>query len=259
MTLNIGPQHPSTHGVLRLVASVDGERIANVEPVIGYMHRGYEKLAEVRTYAQMTALVNRIDWVSGFASEVPFIIAVEKLAGIEAPERAQWIRLILTEMFRISSHVVFTSSYPLELGATTPLFHALRERERVLELIEGMTGGRFHPNFNRVGGIKPAAGGGKTLKQVSMDIPAGWLEATKAAMERILRATDESDTLVTGNEVIKARTRGVGVIPGDTAIEYGLSGPILRASGVPYDLRKHEFHLPYDQVDFNVISAEGGD
>jgi NADH-quinone oxidoreductase subunit D len=259
MTLNIGPQHPSTHGVLRLVAQVDGERISSVEPVIGYMHRGYEKLSEVRTYAQITALVNRIDWVSGFASEVPFIVAVEKLMGIEPPERAQWIRLILTELFRISSHLVFTSSYPLELGATTPLFHALRERERVLELIEGMTGGRFHPNFNRVGGIKPAAGGGKKQKQVSMDIPAGWLEATRAAMERVLMATDESDTLVTGNELFKARTVGVGIIPGDKAVEYGLSGPNLRASGVPYDLRKHEFHLPYDQVDFEVVSATGGD
>ena len=259
MTLNIGPQHPSTHGVLRLVATVDGERITNVEPVIGYMHRGYEKLAEVRNYAQITTLVNRIDWVSGFASEVPFIIGVEKLMGIEAPERAQWIRLILTELFRISSHMVFTSSYPLELGATTPLFHALRERERVLELIEGLTGGRFHPNFNRVGGIKPAAGGGKTQKAVSMDIPAGWFRDVKAAMERVLAATNESDTLVTGNELIKARTVNVGVIPGDKAIEYGLSGPNLRASGVAYDLRRQEYHLPYDQVEFDVISAEHGD
>ncbi|MEA3511578.1 MAG: NADH-quinone oxidoreductase subunit D 1, partial [Actinomycetota bacterium] len=247
------------HGVLRLVANVDGERITSVEPAIGYMHRGYEKLSEVRTYAQITALVNRIDWVSGFASEVPFIIAVEKLMGIEAPPRAQWIRLILTELFRISSHIVFTSSYPLELGATTPLFHALREREHVLELIEGMTGGRFHPNFNRVGGIKPAAGGGKTQKKVSMDIPAGWLDATRAAMERVLQSTEDSDTLVTGNELFKARTVGVGAIPGDKAVEYGLSGPNLRASGVAYDLRKHEYHLPYDQVDFNVISASNGD
>ncbi len=259
MTLNIGPQHPSTHGVLRLVANVDGERITSVEPAIGYMHRGYEKLSEVRTYAQITALVNRIDWVSGFASEVPFIVAVEKLMGIEAPERAQWIRLILTELFRISSHIVFTSSYPLELGATTPLFHALREREHVLELIEGMTGGRFHPNFNRVGGIKPAAGGGKTQKKVSMDIPAGWLDATRAAMARVLQSTEDSDTLVTGNELFKARTVGVGVIPGDKAVEYGLSGPNLRASGVAYDLRKQEYNLPYDQVDFNIISATNGD
>jgi NADH-quinone oxidoreductase subunit D len=259
MTLNIGPQHPSTHGVLRLVARVDGERILGVEPVIGYMHRGYEKLAEVRTYAQMTALVNRIDWVSGFASEVPFIRAVEKLTGIEAPERAQWIRLILTELFRISSHLVFTSSYPLELGATTPLFHALRERERVLELIEGVTGGRFHPNFNRVGGVKPNAGGGSDQKKVSMDLPAGFFDQTRAAMQRVLDVCDDLDTLVTGNEVFKARTAGVGVIPADKAIEYGLSGPNLRASGVPYDLRKVENLLPYDQVEFDVISREGGD
>jgi NADH-quinone oxidoreductase subunit D len=259
MTLNIGPQHPSTHGVLRLVARVDGERILGVEPVIGYMHRGYEKLAEVRTYAQMTALVNRIDWVSGFASEVPFIRAVEKLTGIEAPERAQWIRLILTELFRISSHLVFTSSYPLELGATTPLFHALRERERVLELIESVTGGRFHPNFNRVGGVKPNAGGGSDQKKVSMDLPAGFFDQTRAAMQRVLDVCDDLDTLVTGNEVFKARTAGVGVIPADKAIEYGLSGPNLRASGVPYDLRKVENLLPYDQVEFDVISREGGD
>jgi NADH-quinone oxidoreductase subunit D len=259
MTLNIGPQHPSTHGVLRLVARVDGERIQGVEPVIGYMHRGYEKLAEVRTYAQMNALVNRIDWVSGFASEVPFIRAVEKLTGIEAPERAQWIRLILTELFRISSHLVFTSSYPLELGATTPLFHALRERERVLELIESVTGGRFHPNFNRVGGIKPNAGGGSNQKKVSMDLPAGFFEQTRAAMVRVLEACDDLDTLVTGNEVFKARTLGVGVIPAAKAIEYGLSGPNLRASGVPYDLRKVENLLPYDQVEFDVVFREDGD
>jgi NADH-quinone oxidoreductase subunit D len=259
MTLNIGPQHPSTHGVLRLVASIDGERITSVEPVIGYMHRGYEKLAEVRTYAQMTALVNRIDWVAGFASEVPFIRAVEKLTGIEAPERAQWIRLILTELFRISSHLVFTSSFPLELGATTQLFHALRERERVLELIEGVTGGRFHPNFNRVGGVKPVAGGGSNQKKVSQDLPQGFLEQTRAAMERVLTICDDLDTLVTGNELFKARTIGVGVIPAEKALEYGLSGPNLRASGVPYDLRKVENLLPYDEVDFDVISREAGD
>ena len=148
MTLNIGPQHPSTHGVVRLVAKVEGERVTSVQPVIGYMHRGYEKLSEVRTYAQITALVNRIDWVSGFANEIPWIRAVEKLMEIEVPERAQWIRLILSEMTRISSHLLFMSSYPLELGAATPLMYALREREYVMDLLEGVTGGRFHPNFN---------------------------------------------------------------------------------------------------------------
>jgi NADH-quinone oxidoreductase subunit D len=259
MTLNIGPQHPSTHGVLRLLATVDGERISSVEPIIGYMHRGYEKLSEVRTYAQITTLVNRIDWVAGFASEVPYIVAVERLMGVEAPERAQWIRLILSEMARIASHLVFMSSYPLELGAITPLFHALRDRERVLELIEGVTGGRFHPNFNRVGGVKPQAGGGKQQKKVSQDIPAGWFADTRETMSKVLSVCDDIDTLVVGNELFKARTIGIGIIPPEKGIEYGMSGPNLRASGVPYDLRKEEPHLPYPEVDFEVVSAVSGD
>ena len=259
MTLNIGPQHPSTHGVLRLVAKIDGERVQDVEPVIGYMHRGYEKLVEVRTYAQITALVNRIDWVSGFANEIPFILGVEKLMGIEVPERAQWIRLILTELARISSHLVFMSSYPLELGATTPLMHALREREFILELIEEVTGGRFHPNFNRVGGVKPVYGGGSTTKKMSMDLPQGFFQRTTEAMDRVEKICDDLDQLVTGNELIKARTVGVGVIPADKALEYGLTGPNLRASGVPYDLRKADPYLMYDQLEFDVPIGHEGD
>jgi NADH-quinone oxidoreductase subunit D len=259
MTLNIGPQHPSTHGVLRLVAKVDGERVQDVEPVIGYMHRGYEKLSEVRTYAQITALVNRIDWVSGFASEVPFILGVERLMEIEAPERAQWIRLILSELARISSHLVFMSSYPLELGATTPLMFALREREYILELIEEVTGGRFHPNFNRVGGVKPAYGGGSTTKKMSMDLPQGFLQRTSETMDRMDTILDQLNQLVTGNELIKMRTVGVGIIPADKALEYGITGPNLRASGVPYDLRKAEPYLTYDQVDFEVPVGQDGD
>jgi NADH-quinone oxidoreductase subunit D len=259
MTLNIGPQHPSTHGVLRLVAKVDGERVRDVEPVIGYMHRGYEKLAEVRTYAQITALVNRIDWVSGFASEVPFIVGVERLMGVEVPERAQWIRLILSELARISSHLVFMSSYPLELGATTPLMYALREREYILELIEEVTGGRFHPNFNRVGGVKPAYGGGSTTKKQSMDLPAGFFQRTAEAMDRMDKICDEIDSLVIGNELFQMRTVGVGVIPRDKGLEYGVSGPNLRASGVDYDLRKADPYLTYDQVDFDVAVATDGD
>jgi len=259
MTLNIGPQHPSTHGVLRLVARVDGEKIQEVEPVIGYMHRGYEKLAEVRTYAQITALVNRIDWVAGFANEIAYIRAVETLVGIEPTERAQWIRLILSEMARISSHLVFMSSYPLELGATTPLFYALRERERVLDLLESVTGGRFHPNFNRVGGVKSAAGGGAETKKVSQDLPVGFFSQTRDAMVKVLAVCDQIDELVTGNELIKARTVDVGVIPADKAVSYGISGPNLRASGVAFDLRKHEAILPYDQVDFEIAVSEHGD
>ena len=259
MTLNIGPQHPSTHGVLRLVAKIDGERVQDVEPVIGYMHRGYEKLVEVRTYAQITALVNRIDWVSGFANEIPFILGVEQLMGIEVPERAQWIRLILTELARISSHLVFMSSYPLELGATTPLMHALREREFILELIEEVTGGRFHPNFNRVGGVKPAYGGGSTTKKMSMDLPQGFFQRTAEAMDRVDKICDDLDQLVTGNELIKARTVGIGVIPPDKALEYGLTGPNLRASGVQYDLRKADPYLTYDEVEFDVPIGQEGD
>lgn len=259
MTLNIGPQHPSTHGVLRLVASVSGERVYDIKPVLGYMHRGYEKLSEVRTYPQITALINRIDWVSGYANEVPFIVAAEKLMEIEVPERAQYIRLILTEMFRISSHLMFLAAYPLELGAGTPLFFALRERERVLDLVEGVTGGRFHPNFNRIGGVKPAAGSGSTTRKQVQDLPAGFLEGARVAMDKVLSVCDEIENLVAGNEIILARTKGVGILPPEVGAAYGVSGPNLRASGVAFDLRRTEDYLPYDQFEFEVPVGENGD
>jgi NADH-quinone oxidoreductase subunit D len=259
MTLNIGPQHPSTHGVLRLVARVDGERCYDVQPVIGYMHRGYEKLSEVRTYPQVTTIVNRIDWVSGYANEIPFIVAAERLMELEVPERAQYIRLILTEMARIASHLVFNASYPLELGAATPLFFALRERERVLDLLESVTGGRFHPNFNRIGGVRPAYAAGSNTRKMSQDLPAGFLQETREAMDKVAVAVDQLEDLVAGNEIILARTRGVGVLPQEVAVAYGVSGPNLRASGVPVDLRKTQDYLPYDRFEFNVITAENGD
>lgn len=259
MTLNIGPQHPSTHGVLRLIAQVDGERIGELEPVIGYMHRGKEKLSEVRTYAQITALINRIDWVSGFANEVPFVVAVERLMGIEPPPRAQYIRLILTELTRISNHLIFASSYPLELGASTPLMFAMREREFVLDLIEGVTGGRFHPNFNRVGGVKPVAGGGKTQKKVILDLPAGFYAGTERAMNQVLAVCDELDDLVVGNEMIQARTKGIGILTREEIAAYGISGPNMRASGIELDLRKTEDLLPYADFDFDVAVRSNGD
>ena len=259
MTLNIGPQHPSTHGVLRLVARVDGERCFDVQPVIGYMHRGYEKLSEVRTYPQITTIVNRIDWVSGYANEVPFIVAAEKLMELEVPERAQYIRLILTEMARIASHLVFNASYPLELGAATPLFFALRERERVLDLLESVTGGRFHPNFNRIGGVKPAYASGSNTRKLSQDLPAGFLAETHTAMDKVLEASEQLEDLVAGNEIILARTKGVGELPPELAAAYGVSGPNLRASGVAFDLRKNQDYLPYERFDFNVITGEHGD
>ena len=259
MTLNIGPQHPSTHGVLRLVARVDGERVYEVKPVIGYMHRGYEKLSEVRTYPQITALLNRIDWVSGYANEIPFIVAAEKLMELEVPDRAQYIRLILTEMARVSSHMVFMASYPLELGAATPLFFALRERERLLDLLESVTGGRFHPNFNRIGGVKPAYGSGSTTRKLIQDLPAGFFAETAQAMVRIREAADQLEDLVAGNEIILARTRGIGVLPAEVAAAFGVSGPNMRASGVKFDIRKVEGYLPYDKFDFEIPTGANGD
>lgn len=259
MILNIGPQHPSTHGVLRLVAKVDGERVTGVEPSIGYMHRGYEKICEVRTYPQITAIINRIDWTSGYANEIPFIVAAEKLMEIEVPERAQYIRLILTEMARIASHLMFMASYPLELGATTPLMFALRERERVLDLIESVTGGRFHPNFNRIGGVKPAYGSGSATRKAIQDLPQGFLQGTRDTMDAVLSTCDEIEDLVTGNEIFLARTKGIGVLPPEVAADHGVTGPNLRASGIRFDLRKVGDYLPYDRFDFEVPIGQTGD
>jgi NADH-quinone oxidoreductase subunit D len=223
------------------------------------MHRGYEKLSEVRTYPQITALINRIDWVSGYANEIPFIVAAEKLMDVEVPERAQYIRVILTEMARVSSHLVFMASYPLELGAATPLFFALRDRERVLDLIEGVTGGRFHPNFNRIGGVKPNAGSGPITKKTPQDLPAGFLGETRDAMSVVLDTCEEIEDLVAGNEIFRARTKGIGVLPPEVGAAFGVSGPNLRASGVKFDLRKVEDYLPYDKFDFDVVVGENGD
>lgn len=153
MILNMGPQHPATHGTLRLVVRLDGERVLSADPVIGYMHRGYEKLTEYRTYPQITTLINRIDWLSSFANEVPFIHGAEKLMELQAPERAEYIRTILTELSRIATFLLFLGETGLQVGAITPAFYGFRDREHVLNLIEGATGGRFHPNFNRIGGL----------------------------------------------------------------------------------------------------------
>src|SRR3954449_7502685 len=168
MTLNMGPQHPATHGTLRIVLKLDGEQVINCEPMMGYMHRGYEKLTEVRTYPQVTTLVNRIDWLGSFANEVPFILAAEKLMDIQAPPRAQWIRTILHELSRIANISLFLGDLGAQMGAVTPVFYAFRDREHVLNLIEAATGSRFHPNFNRIGGLKE-------------DLPAGWIDETRSA------------------------------------------------------------------------------
>ena len=247
MTLNIGPQHPATHGTLRIVARLDGEQVIGAEPVAGYMHRGYEKLTEVRTYAQCTALVNRIDWLGSFANEVPFILAAEKLMDIEAPPRAQYIRTILFEMSRLANISLFVGDMALHIGAMTAAFYAFRDREFVLNQIESVTGGRFHPNFDRIGGLKD-------------DLPKGWIADTKATMDKIRDFCDEMETLVEGNEIFQARTRGIGVIPADVAMAYGMSGANLRASGVDWDLRRDEpVGLAWNEIDWNVVTHPDGD
>jgi len=248
MTLNIGPQHPATHGTLRIIAKLDGEQVVSCEPSPGYMHRGYEKLTEVRTYPQITTLVNRIDWVGHFANEVPFILAAEKLMGIEAPPRAQHVRTILFEMARQANLVLFLGDLGAQLGGVTAVFYAFRDREFILNQMEALTGGRFHPNFDRIGGIKD-------------DMPKGWIADTKKAMEKVRGFCDEIETLLIGNEIFQTRTRGVGVIPADVALSYGLSGPNLRGSGVDWDLRRDHCPpgLPYDKLDWKVWTHPDGD
>lgn len=247
MTLNIGPQHPATHGTLRIIARLDGEQVLWAEPSAGYMHRGYEKLTEVRTYPQVTALVNRIDWLGSFANEVPFILGAEKLMGVEAPARAQHIRTILFELSRIANVSLFLGDLGVQLGAVTPVFFAFRDREYVLNLIEGATGGRFHPNFDRIGGLKD-------------DLPAGFIEETHTVMKKLRNFCDEIENLLFGNEIFQSRTRGIGVIPKDIALQYGLSGANLRASGVDWDLRRdQDLPMAWNKVDWNVITHPDGD
>jgi NADH-quinone oxidoreductase subunit D len=247
MTLNIGPQHPATHGTLRIIARLDGEQVLWAEPSAGYMHRGYEKLTEVRTYPQVTALVNRIDWLGSFANEVPFILAAEKLMGVEAPPRAQHIRTILFELSRIANVSLFLGDLGVQMGAVTPVFFAFRDREYVLNLIEAATGGRFHPNFDRIGGLKD-------------DLPAGFIDETRMVMKKLRNFCDEIEGLLFGNEIFQSRTRGIGVIPKDVALQYGLSGANLRASGVDWDLRRDQtIPMAWNKVDWKVWTHPDGD
>ena len=248
MTLNIGPQHPATHGTLRIIAELDGEQVVRCEPAPGYMHRGYEKLCEVRTWPQVTTLINRIDWLGSFANEVPYILAAEELMEVEAPPRAQWIRTILFELSRLANISLFLGDLGIQLGGLTIGFYAFRDREHVLNQIEAVTGGRFHPNFDRIGGLKD-------------DLPKGWIAETKLAMQKMRDFCDEAEDLLFGNEIFQTRTRGVGVIPPEVALSYGLTGANLRASGVEWDLRRNACPsgLAYDEVDWKVWTHPDGD
>ncbi|WP_026403546.1 NADH-quinone oxidoreductase subunit D [Actinomadura rifamycini] len=246
MTLNIGPQHPSTHGVLRLRLTLDGERISAAEPIVGYMHRGAEKLFEVRDFRQILVLANRHDWLSAFSSELGVVMAVERMLGMEVPVRAVWARTLLAELNRILNHLMFLGSYPLEVGAMTPIFYAFREREELQRVMEEISGGRMHYMFNRVGGLKD-------------DLPAGWTGRARHAVSVVRGRMSDIADLILDNEIFRARTRGVGVLTEEQILQYGVSGPIARASGVGFDLRRDEPYLAYDELDVRVVTRSEGD
>ncbi|MFI0372003.1 NADH-quinone oxidoreductase subunit D [Actinomadura sp. 1N219] len=246
MTLNIGPQHPSTHGVLRLRLTLDGERISAAEPIIGYMHRGAEKLFEVRDFRQIVVLANRHDWLSAFSSELGVVLAAERMLGMEVPARAVWARTLLAELNRILNHLMFLGSYPLEVGAITPIFYAFREREALQRVMEEISGGRMHYMFNRVGGLKE-------------ELPAGWTARARKAVSEVRGRMGDIDDLIMGNEIFRARTRGVGVLTQEQILQYGVSGPIARASGLDFDLRRDEPYLAYGDLDVRVVTRSEGD
>jgi len=246
MVLNIGPQHPSTHGVLRIILELDGEKIRRAEPVIGYMHRAAEKLSEVRDHRQVLVLMNRHDWLSAFNNELGWCLAVERLAAVEVPERARWIRTMMAEWNRILNHLMFTGSYPLELGAMTPMFYAFREREMIQDLMEAATGARMHHSYARVGGLKD-------------DLPRGFLKQSAEVLKWVRKKLRDFDNLIMGNEIIAARTKGIGILAPEVAVSYGASGPIIQASGIAMDPRKDEPYEKYGEVEFDVPVGRTGD
>ena len=246
MSLSIGPAHPATHGVFRIVLEMDGERVVGARPVIGYMHRGFEKLAEHRDYRQIMALVNRHDWLSGFSNELGVALAVERMLEMEVPDRAQWIRMLMAEWNRILNHLMFVGSYALELGAITPMFYAFREREDIQHMMETATGGRLHFTYNQVGGLK-------------IDLPKGFLKRSTELSQLMRSRLPDYVDLVLGNEIFRGRTVGVGPLPQDVALSIGVSGPTLQATGVAEDSRVTEPYLKYGEIDVPVPVGSNGD
>ncbi|SHN01099.1 NADH dehydrogenase subunit D [Cryptosporangium aurantiacum] len=248
MVLNIGPQHPSTHGVLRLRLVVDGEQVVSAEPIVGYMHRGAEKLFEVRDYRQIIMLANRHDWLSAFSNELGVALAVERMMGIEVPERATWLRTLLAELNRVLNHLMFLGSYPLEIGAITPMFYAFRERETLQAVMEEASGGRMHYMFNRVGGVKE-------------EVPAGWVSRARHAVADVRRRMTDLEQIIRTNDIFLARTVGIGVLDPNVGAAYGVSGPVARASGLDVDLRRDEPYLAYGELTdvLKVVTRTAGD
>lgn len=248
LVLNMGPSHPSTHGVLRLELELDGETILRATPHIGYLHRGFEKIAEHVTYTQFIPYTDRLDYLAPLANNVAFVMAVEKLLGIEeqVPVRARFIRVICAELARISSHLLGLGAFAMDCGAVTVFLYQFTEREKIYNLCEALTGARFTTSYTRIGGV-------------ARDLPPGWCSALGEFLDELLHAVDEIDRLLTRNMIWIKRTRGIGVISREMAIGHGLTGPNLRASGVAYDLRRDRPYLCYDQFKFDVPVGSAGD
>jgi NADH-quinone oxidoreductase subunit D len=246
LTVNMGPQHPSTHGVLRLVLELDGETVTRLSPIIGYLHTGIEKSAEYRTWVQGTTFVTRMDYLSPLFNELAYCLAVEELLGIEAPERAQAVRVILTEFNRIASHLVWLATGGMELGSTTVMTYGFREREHILDLFESQSGLRMNHAYIRPGGL-------------ATDVTADFVERSEALLARLPGSIGEFEDLLLENPIWNDRLRGVGVIDAERCLAFGVTGPLLRAAGVPWDLRKAAPYSGIDQYDFDVPTDRAGD
>ncbi|HBX77582.1 MAG TPA: NADH-quinone oxidoreductase subunit D [Acidimicrobiaceae bacterium] len=246
MILNMGPQHPSTHGVLRLVLELEGEIIKRSKPVIGYLHTGMEKTGEELTYVQGATNVTRMDYAAPLFNELAFSLTTEKLLGIEAPERAQWIRMLMCEMNRLSSHLLFMATNGMDLGAVSMMLYGWREREEVLRFFESVTGLRMNHNYIRPGGV-------------AADLPDGWRDDIRRILDPLPERLDEFDTLMTGQPIWRERLQGTGVITAEEALALGATGPILRSTGYAWDLRRDMPYLRYDQVEFDVVVGSYGD
>jgi NADH-quinone oxidoreductase subunit D len=245
--VNVGPQHPATHGVFRMILRVDGELVVDLEPVIGYLHRGAEKLSENCDYRQALAFQDRTEYLAQFNAELCYVIAVEKLMRLEVPERAEYVRVILTELNRIASHLMFMGAFSADLGVFGTLFmYAFRERERMLDLFEEISGDRMMYSYFRVGGL-------------AWDVPADFVERTRWVVKEARRGIADIDGLLTENEVFLARSRGIGIMTAEQAIDWGFSGPMLRASGVRHDLRRAEPYSIYDRLEFDIPVGDRGD
>lgn len=246
MLMNMGPAHPSTHGVLRLMLELDGETVVRSKPVVGYLHTGMEKQAEALTFLQGGTNVTRMDYISPLFTELAFSLAVEELLEIEIPERATWIRMLMTELNRISSHLLFMATNGMDLGAVSMMLYGWREREQILRFFEKVTGLRMNHNYIRPGGV-------------AADLPDGWRDDVMELMDMLPARLDEYDILMTGQPIWRDRLQGVGVFTADEAIALSTTGPILRSTGVPRDLRRDEPYLKYDEVDFDVVVGTYGD